>query len=160
VARLRQDSAYQKELPYVEADSCFRPFAITSSSSILLCPRPCRSVCGSICVGATIKSLEESPSPPVPQWANIEVLEYTSAEAASATKQVLDSLVTTCNGRNQKLEPCVVYKDYRFTRVGACLVRFNFYNQDPYQRRSLQVLASRLPLVPLRPAPAAAGHGR
>jgi hypothetical protein len=160
VAHLRQDSVYQKELPYVEVDSCFRPFASTHLFGSPFVPTPMQVRLRRHLLRGYYKELGEFPRPRVPQWANIEVLEYASAEAARATKQVLDSLVTTCNGRNQLVEPCVAFEHYRFTRVSACLVRFNFYSQDPYQRRSLEELASRLPLVPPYPVPAAAGRGR
>jgi hypothetical protein len=160
VAQLQQDSAYQKDLPYVEVNSCFRPFAITQ-----LFVNPFVTTSQQVRMRRYLrrgyyKELGESPRPPVPQWATIDVLEYASAEAASATKQVLDSLVATCKGCNRQVEPWVVYESYRFTRVGACLVRFNLYNQDPYQRRSLRELVSRLPLELPRRTPTAAGHAQ
>lgn len=160
VAQLRQDSAYQKDLPYVEVNSCFQPFAITQLFVNPFVPTSQQVRLRRYLRRGYYKELGESPRSPVPQWATIEVVEYASAEAASATKQVLDSLVATCKGCNWQLEPWVVYESYRFTRVGACLVRFNFYSQDPYQLSSLDELASRLPLGPPRRAPTAAGHAR
>jgi hypothetical protein len=87
------------------------------------------------------------------------VLDYGSSNAATAAKHLQDSLrqdlEQRCPGSLLELEPCGELASYRFTRVGAHLLHYTLYSQDPNWRTNLHVLAAALTgrlLAPVRPA--------
>lgn len=141
VAQLRRaDPEYP--VPYIEVDSCFHAVVLPQ----LFAP----GVAGRMHYGLHqiyYKEMGEH-APLDPKATSLLVLAYDSEAAATAAEHLQDSLRQAlrerCRGRIRELEPCSGLARYDFTRVGAHLLHYSLYSQDPMQQAWLRSLASAL----------------
>jgi hypothetical protein len=156
VAQLRHTNP-RESVPYVEIDSCFRvivlPQLFTGAAEA-----PMRHNLRQF----YYKQLAD-PSLQHQHTASLLVLAYSSVEAATHAQHLQDSLYQAlqqrCQGQIRELEPCVELASHRFTRMGAHLLHYTLYSQDPLWRSSLRQLAVAL-TGRLRDTTAASASGR
>jgi hypothetical protein len=154
MVRRRRQADPDGRMPYVEVDSCFRPVLLSH-----LFPQAAEARLRQHLRQVYYKQLAD-PSLQHQHVASLLVLEYASSTAATAAKHSQDSLrqdlEQRCPGSLLELEPCGELASYRFTRVGAHLLHYTLYSQDPNWRTNLHALAAALTgrlLAPVRPTP-------